>query len=219
MSGPEDQHDETIETPEATTDASTDDAKNDEQERVGMTIGHLLDMGNDIIARNVAPGFALDTNVDQLSDAQRAMLEAEHLEVGSEDATSHVLEQLATDPSQLEQAMGFLRGMGRNDLADAIEEEIRTSGTLSVEFLSGIQEQMGDIGELVTGVHERLERLRNPETRPKLKHATKELRGVMKDMGIGQPIRNKKQSIGRNSPCPCGSGKKYKNCGCGRYKR
>ena len=28
-----------------------------------------------------------------------------------------------------------------------------------------------------------------------------------------QPHRSKK--IGRNDPCPCGSGKKYKNC-CGR---
>ena len=28
-----------------------------------------------------------------------------------------------------------------------------------------------------------------------------------------QPVR--KQKIGRNDPCPCGSGKKYKNC-CGR---
>ena len=29
-----------------------------------------------------------------------------------------------------------------------------------------------------------------------------------------QPIRKKKK-IGRNDPCPCGSGKKYKKC-CGR---
>jgi len=27
----------------------------------------------------------------------------------------------------------------------------------------------------------------------------------------------KKKKIGRNDPCPCGSGKKYKNC-CGRNK-
>ncbi|MEM0926075.1 MAG: SEC-C metal-binding domain-containing protein, partial [Planctomycetota bacterium] len=27
-----------------------------------------------------------------------------------------------------------------------------------------------------------------------------------------EPIRNKGQKIGRNDPCPCGSGKKYKNC-------
>ena len=27
-----------------------------------------------------------------------------------------------------------------------------------------------------------------------------------------EPIRNKGQKVGRNDPCPCGSGKKYKNC-------
>ena len=30
-----------------------------------------------------------------------------------------------------------------------------------------------------------------------------------------QTVKAKKQSVGRNDPCPCGSGKKYKNC-CGR---
>ena len=27
-----------------------------------------------------------------------------------------------------------------------------------------------------------------------------------------EPIRNRQQKVGRNDPCPCGSGKKYKNC-------
>jgi preprotein translocase subunit SecA len=27
-----------------------------------------------------------------------------------------------------------------------------------------------------------------------------------------EPIRNKMDKVGRNDPCPCGSGKKYKNC-------
>jgi preprotein translocase subunit SecA len=27
-----------------------------------------------------------------------------------------------------------------------------------------------------------------------------------------EPIRNRKERVGRNDPCPCGSGKKYKNC-------
>jgi preprotein translocase subunit SecA len=27
-----------------------------------------------------------------------------------------------------------------------------------------------------------------------------------------EPIRNRGQRIGRNDPCPCGSGKKYKRC-------
>ena len=32
-----------------------------------------------------------------------------------------------------------------------------------------------------------------------------------------QPVRNKAQKVGRNDPCPCGSGKKYKKC-CGAGK-
>jgi preprotein translocase subunit SecA len=27
-----------------------------------------------------------------------------------------------------------------------------------------------------------------------------------------EPIRNRNPKVGRNDPCPCGSGKKYKNC-------
>ena len=27
-----------------------------------------------------------------------------------------------------------------------------------------------------------------------------------------EPIRNREEKVGRNEPCPCGSGKKYKNC-------
>ena len=30
-----------------------------------------------------------------------------------------------------------------------------------------------------------------------------------------QPVRREMPKVGRNQPCPCGSGKKYKNC-CGR---
>ncbi|MHC4129070.1 MAG: SEC-C metal-binding domain-containing protein, partial [Planctomycetota bacterium] len=32
-----------------------------------------------------------------------------------------------------------------------------------------------------------------------------------------QPVRRSTPAIGRNEPCPCGSGKKYKNC-CGKRK-
>jgi preprotein translocase subunit SecA len=30
--------------------------------------------------------------------------------------------------------------------------------------------------------------------------------------GRVDPIRNRGERVGRNDPCPCGSGKKYKNC-------
>ena len=36
-----------------------------------------------------------------------------------------------------------------------------------------------------------------------------------KEGGIDKTIRNEEPKVGRNYPCPCGSGKKYKNC-CGR---
>ncbi len=32
------------------------------------------------------------------------------------------------------------------------------------------------------------------------------------NQGKRKPIRNKDQRVGRNDPCPCGSGKKFKNC-------
>jgi preprotein translocase subunit SecA len=35
------------------------------------------------------------------------------------------------------------------------------------------------------------------------------------DAGPAEPIRNMGQKVGRNDPCPCGSGKKFKNC-CGK---
>ncbi|MGI9178782.1 MAG: SEC-C metal-binding domain-containing protein [Pirellulales bacterium] len=35
------------------------------------------------------------------------------------------------------------------------------------------------------------------------------------DAGSAEPIRNLGQKVGRNDPCPCGSGRKFKNC-CGK---
>ena len=35
------------------------------------------------------------------------------------------------------------------------------------------------------------------------------------ERGIPEPVRRTTPKVGRNDPCPCGSGKKFKNC-CGR---
>ena len=35
------------------------------------------------------------------------------------------------------------------------------------------------------------------------------------DSVAAKPVQRKTAKVGRNDPCPCGSGKKYKNC-CGR---
>jgi preprotein translocase subunit SecA len=36
--------------------------------------------------------------------------------------------------------------------------------------------------------------------------------GSQKSEKKPEPIRNRREKVGRNEPCPCGSGKKYKNC-------
>jgi preprotein translocase subunit SecA len=55
--------------------------------------------------------------------------------------------------------------------------------------------------------------------RPQVEDHLKDAQAVYADDGEPpkkKPIR-KKENIGRNQPCPCGSGKKYKQC-CGRGK-
>ncbi|TAM83683.1 MAG: hypothetical protein EPN47_04920 [Acidobacteria bacterium] len=38
---------------------------------------------------------------------------------------------------------------------------------------------------------------------------------LFEDLGVQEPYRRSQPKIGRNQPCPCGSGKKFKKC-CGR---
>ncbi len=42
-------------------------------------------------------------------------------------------------------------------------------------------------------------------------------RGRDEEKAAQQPLKREGEKVGRNSPCPCGSGKKYKKC-CGRAK-
>ena len=54
----------------------------------------------------------------------------------------------------------------------------------------------------------------NPERVQRVRVA-KEVDTVNPDTGKHKPYTRKDKKIGRNDPCPCGSGKKYKNC-CGK---
>ncbi|MGI6129909.1 MAG: preprotein translocase subunit SecA [bacterium] len=54
---------------------------------------------------------------------------------------------------------------------------------------------------------------RKPERRSAFKNVT--TGGGSVDSGLPKPYRREGKKIGRNDPCPCGSGKKYKRC-CGR---
>lgn len=54
----------------------------------------------------------------------------------------------------------------------------------------------------------------NPEKVQRVRVA-KEVETVDPDSGKQKPYERKTKKVGRNDPCPCGSGKKYKNC-CGK---
>lgn len=56
----------------------------------------------------------------------------------------------------------------------------------------------------------------NPE-RVKRVRVAKEVETVNPDDGKKKPYVRKEKKVGRNDPCPCGSGKKYKNCH-GKYE-
>lgn len=55
------------------------------------------------------------------------------------------------------------------------------------------------------------------EKAKEFKQSLNKMRGLFNEFALSQMIKNppaKKKKIGRNEPCPCGSGKKYKKC-CG----
>ena len=53
--------------------------------------------------------------------------------------------------------------------------------------------------------------VQNPDNMQRVRVA-KEIETVNPDDGKQKPYVKKEKKIGRNDPCPCGSGKKYKNC-------
>ncbi len=63
---------------------------------------------------------------------------------------------------------------------------------------------------------EKIERVQTAKiTGERLK--TENAQGSNKQEVTNTPVKNNGPQVGRNEPCPCGSGKKYKNC-CGRNK-
>jgi preprotein translocase subunit SecA len=88
---------------------------------------------------------------------------------------------------------------------DAMWEGVQDKVTESVfrmEEEEGFQESLWQIG---AAIHEAAPR---PTSANGQQGITNSSAGPKKV----EPIRNRRERIGRNDPCPCGSGKKYKNC-------
>ncbi len=111
---------------------------------------------------------------------------------------------------QLKEGIG-LRGYGQKD---PLREYQREGYDMFIDLLARMKE------DAVTQLcHIRVTRDEEVE---ELDRQTKKQTGMVLSRGEGidesgkrQPVKNKGEKVGRNDPCPCGSGKKYKRC-CGR---
>jgi hypothetical protein len=77
--------------------------------------------------------------------------------------------------------------------------------------LSQREDQLMSYSDLPSAVRRQL----HPETLDHLRLATGDLLAELAEEVYQEPVRREGRKVGRNEPCPCGSGRKYKRC-CGR---
>jgi len=107
---------------------------------------------------------------------------------------------------QLREGIG-LRGYGQKD---PLSEYKRESYELFVDMLGRLREQVLSTLYKVQIVSEE-----EQEQRPMSRRERRRYREHRGDVPTGQTYKREGRKIGRNEPCPCGSGKKYKHC-CGK---
>ena len=81
-----------------------------------------------------------------------------------------------------------------SDMFDAMIADIRT-----------------DVVKIILNVHKSND-MRRKETVQITNASLENINGIDGETTNHEPIRNEGPKVGRNDPCPCGSGKKYKNC-------
>lgn len=132
-----------------------------------------------------------------------------------------IYEQLLTNPD--EEVKGTVK-----ELAEKYNQEVLTM----VGFLDGIDESLKEANPIETMDEDTVVSLAFDKEKlyknmvaaqadwlyelPQWKeiYSEEELKALYKEQKLSTTIRKEKK-IGRNDPCPCGSGKKYKKC-CGK---
>jgi tetratricopeptide (TPR) repeat protein len=91
--------------------------------------------------------------------------------------------------------------------------------------LRRLKEDFPELYDLHGSFFNELLRTRNPDKmlfqRSKKLHKLSRLHGVYDEdpeSAAEQPVRRSQPKVGRNDPCPCGSGRKYKHC-CGKSEK
>jgi preprotein translocase subunit SecA len=90
---------------------------------------------------------------------------------------------------------------------EGIQDKV-TDAVFRMEEAEGFQDSLWQIGATI---HEKAPELKADETTMRGQQEAAIANSQRSDKKV-EPIRNKGERVGRNDPCPCGSGKKYKNC-------
>jgi len=143
----------------------------------------------------------------QLLDLAERLYEEKERQLGSKDMRQ--LERLVmlravdslwirhlTGLDDLREGIG-LRAFGQQDPLVAFKKEAHE---MYMDLLAAIQRTI--VGDIY-----RVSLVREPQPRP-----MREMRTSVEAERASQPVRAAGAKVGRNDPCPCGSGKKYKHC-------
>jgi len=152
-----------------------------------------------LYCRDIIDTFKEDKYVD---DFQSYIGQALFLKGEKDKANAHYLALLKKYPNDLEIIYDYLKCLKTYDIALA-KDIILKYVPLSLEY--NVQSE-----PLFQLSKEILNHLNETELVKKYSMVNR----VQNDFGKRKPV-TKKVTVGRNDPCPCGSGKKYKKC-CGR---
>ncbi|MBN2231236.1 MAG: preprotein translocase subunit SecA [Deltaproteobacteria bacterium] len=178
---------------------------------------HLPPAGRDELLAAVSDREAL---VDELQQRLRAYYAEREAAFGSDTMRQlekiillHTLDSLWKDHlygiDQLKEGIG-LRGYGQKDpLREYQREGFEMFLAMLERFKDDVVAQLFHVQVTREEEVEQLDRQARRETEMVL---TRDRRA---EDGRKQPVKKNVAKVGRNDPCPCGSGKKYKRC-CGR---
>jgi hypothetical protein len=174
------------------------------REPSGSNADHLLD--GILAVRTLRAGAFLDRYLESLVGREPSELTDAIIECGNRALAEGFLDRLSRGCLELAEERD-----GEFDFDDLVER---------VEVLIALHSLSGDAGEIVgegVAMYEtRLNLLEDPKEREEEDEEEEEQQEERTSyLRTIEPIRREKPKVGRNDPCPCGSGKKYKKC-CGK---
>jgi len=106
-----------------------------------------------------------------------------------------------------------LRGYGQKNPLDEYKKEGFDLFMTMIETVK--QQTVGTLLRVQLVQEDELERLEEERRREREKELEMARQQAAKEEAAPKTVRRQQEKVGRNAPCPCGSGKKYKKC-CGR---